>query len=219
MEATYDHVNAPSEPRDVMPPTTTDAHNTPTAQKAAFGPVHSLLGSALPRLWRYALARADCDTPGRQRRKLRDLIAWLLVKEGYRIRSQVQTPFHVAQRLVRGRLEILVESRTGETLLAIESDWTRNEDSLRKLAAWHHRGVPTLWIAGGEIRREHLYQLRRLANSTLREDTSLWLPIFHLQYGWLRIRLHRPGDDWKKTKSEVTSESQRQIQLPANQSS
>lgn len=163
--------------------------DTSVARLAPAQEVQNLLGSALPRLWRYALAQPGTSgSIKRQRGKLRELIRWVLVKRGYKVASGVETPYEVEGRVVRGRLELLIESESTGVLLALESDWSDNTESLLKLSVWRRRGVATIWIVGSRCERKALFELRRIANRALREDTSLWLPIFHLEHGWLRVR-------------------------------
>jgi len=146
--------------------------------------VQGLLGRALPHLWRYALSRSSGSSQRWRRHKLRELIHWVLTKEGYRVEAQVNSPYSRDGEQIRGRLELLIANGDHQPLLALETDWSTARESLLKLEVWHHRGVPGLWILGQPCQRKDLLEFRKLANQTLGHDTSTWLFIFHLGYGW-----------------------------------
>jgi hypothetical protein len=146
--------------------------------------VQALLGRALPHLWRYALSRSNGSTERWRRHKLRELIHWVLTKEGYRVEARVNSPYSRDGEQIRGRLELLIANSTRQPMLALETDWSTERESLLKLDVWHRRGIPGLWILGHPCQRKDLAEFRKLANRTLGHDTSAWLFIFHLSYGW-----------------------------------
>jgi hypothetical protein len=144
----------------------------------------ALLGRALPRLWRYALSRAEGSGQRWRRRKLRELIQWVLTKEGYRVEAQVNSPYSRDGEQVRGRVELLIANSVGGPVLALETDWSAERESLLKLAVWHQRGAEGLWILGQPCERKDLSEFRKLADRTLAHDTATWLSIYHLEHGW-----------------------------------
>lgn len=144
----------------------------------------ALLGRALPRLWRYAVARSEGSGQRWRRRKLRELIHWLLTKEGYQVEAQVNSPYSRDGEQVRGRLELLIATSDGRPVLALETDWSAERESLLKLEVWHRRGTAGLWILGQPCERKDLTEFRKLADRTFAHDTSTWLSIYHLEHGW-----------------------------------
>jgi len=158
-------------------------HRTSVRSKA---PPEALLGQALPRLWQYVLASTEMTDTRKRRKKLRELIAWILDKRGYIVRGPVHTPFRRGVTQARGRLELLVEDIEKGPVLALETDFTEAKDSVAKLEAWHEKGVTGMWILGKPCRPEELYEFRLFANKTLGRDTRGWLLIYHLEHGWIR---------------------------------
>jgi hypothetical protein len=146
--------------------------------------VKALLGRTLPHLWGYALSRSSGSSQRWRRHKLRELIHWVLIKEGYRVESQVCSPYSRDGEEIRGRLELLILNSHHQPMLALETDWSAERESLLKLNLWHQRGIPGLWILGHPCLRKDLGEFRTSANRTLGHDTSAWLFIFHLSYGW-----------------------------------
>jgi len=140
-------------------------------------------------LWRFAQARVEGQPARLQRRKLRDLICWLLAKEGFTVRTNVPMPYERGGETVAGRLELLVVTNAGTPVLAIETDWIGEPSSLMKLEAAHRAGVQALWILGHPCEADRLLRYRTLANRTLQQSTASWLAIYHLDHGWLRARL------------------------------
>lgn len=174
------------------PVTAPQAPASPLPLTSPYGRLHGLLARALPRLWRYAKQQPEASEVRALRRKLRELVSWVLTKEGYCVSPNAPTPYHADGREVQGRLELLVTAPDGSPLLALETDFTGEPDSLHKLAVWHARGVPVLWIVGRPCKPEDLPELRRLAGRTLRERT-FWLPIYHLEHGW--VKSSRPRNE------------------------
>lgn len=147
---------------------------------------HFVLTRPLQRLWRYAQSKVDPKDTRTLHRKLRELIQWHLDKEGYAVHSNVPTLYREGGQTHEGRLELLVEKTPGEPLLAVETDWGVDSASLLKLEVWHRRGVPVLLIAGRPCKRARLWSFRQRANRLLHQPTGRWLPIYHLEHGWIR---------------------------------
>lgn len=167
-----------------LPPT--DAKGAADSRRSSFTPAHFLLGRALPNLWRFAQAQPEAADARLLHRKLRELMNWVLTKEGFVVRTNVATPYQRAGALIEGRLELLIERPAGTPMLAVETDWFGDESSLLKLKAWHDKGVPALWVLGRACSSEALAKFRTQANRTLRDGTGRWLAIYHLDHGWLR---------------------------------
>lgn len=153
--------------------------------------VHHMLARALPRLWRFALTQSQARGRRKLRSKLRELLGWVLTKNGFAIQHNVKTPFRHLTENIQGRLELLVSDQEARAMLAVETDWFAEEQSLLKLQFWHRKGVPVLWIIGSPCRADHAYRLRALANRTLHQSTAQWLPIFHLEHGWVWSGSHK----------------------------
>lgn len=155
-------------------------------RSSCYTPLHFMLARTLPRLWAFAQRQPEAADARELHRKLRELIAWVLAKDRYAIESNVATTYRLEQEDVHGRLELLVRNREGAPVLAIETDWTTEPASLRKLEVWHDSGVPTLWILGAPAKAAGLSRFRSFANRTLRQSTRGWLAIYHLEHGWVR---------------------------------
>lgn len=168
-----------------MPP----AAERPTARPALYTSAHFMLSRALPRLWHYAQQQPEASTPRALHRKLRELVSWVVAKNGYAAHTNVPTEYRQGGETIQGRLELLVKSKNGGApLLAIESTWTMDDASLLKLEVWHRAGTPVLWITGVPCPADALGRLRARANRILRQPTGLWLAVYHLEHGWVPTR-------------------------------
>jgi len=150
-----------------------------------FTSAHTLLGRALPRLWRFAQTQPEARDPRALHRKLRELIVWAFEKDGYRVHPNHPMPYRHDTEHIEGRLELLI-AREGSTGLAIETDWFGDRTSLLKLEAAHVAGHAAMWIVGKPQASDTLGELRRLANRTLKQASGRWLAIYHLEHGWVR---------------------------------
>jgi hypothetical protein len=170
-------------PAAPVPASTADATSQ---RKGPLTPLHFQLARALPRLWRFAQAQPEATDPRALRRKLRELMSWVLTKEGYSVQPNHPAPYVLKGEAINGRLELLVCSAKGTPCLAIETDWLGEPSSLLKLETLHAQNVPGLWIIGRACAATELASFRVLANRTLRRPTGGWLAIYHLDHGWVR---------------------------------
>jgi hypothetical protein len=171
-----------------------------------FTPLHALIGNALPRLWHYALNKMPDANSRLKHKKLRELLIWLLEKNGYFTKEGANTPFMDKGREVRGKIDLLVTDSKGVPFLAIETDWTRQTASVKKLKVWHDRGVPVLWVYGQPMPPADLPELRQFADEAGGPLTVKWLPLFQLDHGWVgparRYIRREPKPAFKKNSSQ-----------------
>ena len=187
-------IGTPPAPNALDPVLQATAVEPSDKKPSLFTPVHFLLARALPRLWHFAQCNADSDDLRVLHRKLRELMAWALSKEGYIVELNVPTPYRRKGELLEGRLELLVVDADEHPRLAIETDWSGEVASLLKLEALHRRHIPGLWVVGQPCKLQDLAKFRTLANRTLRQATGTWLAIYHLEHGWVRAARPKSPD-------------------------
>jgi hypothetical protein len=144
-----------------------------------------LLDKSVPRLWQYALKEIPSRDPTHLRQKLRELLVWLFEKEGFDVRQQAAAPYRVNNREVKGRVDLVIHRKGGAPLLAMEADWTRTAASVLKLGSWSRQGIPVVWIIGAATEPTVLSSWRRFADEVSDSRSSRWLPILHLEHGWV----------------------------------
>lgn len=164
---------------DARPPVPSES-TTP----ARYTEAHRELAAALPRLWSRA---KQGNTPrSTQRKKLRELIAWLVQKKGWQARELGSMVYSNGTERIEGRVDVLVFDIEHRPLLAIEADWTYQADSLAKLSAAHTQGFAVLWVVGVAAEsRDQAREARRFAIRQLGVSAGAWLLIYHLEHGWL----------------------------------
>lgn len=158
-------------------------HETPGHQSERYTPLHRDLAAALPRLWLKAQAQGSRSE---HRKKLRELLAWLLQKKGYSVGENSAMRYSTGAELVDGKIDLLAMEASDTPVLAVEADWMHQEASLFKLKAAHEKGFPVLWVAGTAAKtREDARECRHFAMRVLGRGCGEWLLIYHLEYGWV----------------------------------
>lgn len=152
--------------------------------RAPLTPLQFDLARALPPLWKKANNKHL--TPKEQHRKLLELLIWVAGKHGYRAKHRYAVQYWQNQVKKDGRIDLQLIDAAQNTALLVELDWVRNESSIHKLQAASIAKVPILWISGVPFAtRDEAKQLRRFANESTGKPTGWWLPLFHLEHGWL----------------------------------
>jgi hypothetical protein len=156
----------------------------PARNRAGLTPLQFDLAGALPPLWRKANNKHL--TAREQHKKLLELLIWVAGKHGYSARQRC--PIQYWQNHVKkdGRIDVRFVDAKGAPALLVELDWTRNESSIHKLQAAAIAKAPILWISGVPFAtKDDARQLRTFANEATGKPTGWWLPLFHLEHGWL----------------------------------
>jgi hypothetical protein len=142
------------------------------------------IARAAPSLWKKAQDRQL--TAREQHVKLLDLLVWMAGKQAYTAKQRSPIQYWKDSVKKDGRIDLVLRDATGAPALALELDWTKNASSVCKLQAAAATGFPILWLVGGAFpTKEDAKQLRALANETTGKPSHWWLPIFHLDHGWL----------------------------------
>ena len=147
-------------------------------------PLQFELARALPALWNKA---SDAQlTAAQQHKKLLELVAWVAGKQGYSARARYRLQYWEQKVKKDGQLDLAIRDAADNPVLLLEVDWTKNAASLAKLQAASILKVPVMWIVGVPCKtREDAKLLRAFANDAMGKPTGWWLPIFHLQHGWI----------------------------------
>lgn len=156
-----------------------------TVPRPSIQNLRAFLGSAVPRLWAYASTRADLRNTN-ARAKLRELVGWLLQKNGFSVHKHAPAPYIRDGKKVRGRLDLLALDDTGAAVLAIETDFDKDTASVHKLGAWHVQGVAVLWLVRASVDKQGIPGFRARANQVLGQDTHNWLQVCDIEHGWRR---------------------------------
>jgi hypothetical protein len=153
-------------------------------ERASLTPLQFDLARALPPLWKKANDRHL--TAKEQHKKMLELLVWLGGKQGYIVRQRCPIQYWQSHIKKDGFIDLQFLDSTGTPALIIEMDWKRNEASLHKLQAASISKTPILWISGVPCAtKDDARQLRGFANTAMGKPTGWWLPIFHLEHGWL----------------------------------
>jgi hypothetical protein len=156
-----------------------------TSLRADQAKLQRLLEKSVPRLWHYALEKSGSADPGVQRQKLRELLVWLFEKEGYVVLSNAAAPYRFKNKEVKGRIDLVIQRKDGAPLLALETDWAKEPASILKLSGWSKQKTPVAWIVGASCEPATLLTWRRFADEVSASRSSRWLPILHLNHGWI----------------------------------
>jgi hypothetical protein len=142
------------------------------------------LTRALPPLWKKANNKHFTATE--QHKKMLELLIWVAGKHGFKVKQRF--PIQYWQNHVKkdGKIDLQLLDANGLPALLIEMDWTRNESSLHKLQAASILKIPVLWVSGVFYdTKEEARQLRVFADGVMGKPTRWWLPLIHLEHGWL----------------------------------
>jgi hypothetical protein len=142
------------------------------------------IARAAPSLWKKAQDRQL--TAREQRLKLLDLLVWMVAKQGYTAKQR--WPIQYWQDSVKkdGKIDLVFCDAEGAPVLALELDWSRNPASFYKLQAASVLDIPVLGVSGLSCAtKENAKELRAFANAAMGKPTGWWLPLFHLEHGWV----------------------------------
>lgn len=142
------------------------------------------IARAAPALWKKAQDRQL--TAREQRTKLVDLLVWMAAKQGYTVKQR--WPIQYWQESVKkdGKIDLMFSDAKGDPVLALEVDWVKNAASYHKLQAASVSDIPVLGVSGHACAsKDAAKQLRTFANRAMGKTTGGWLPLFHLEHGWL----------------------------------
>lgn len=139
---------------------------------------------AVPSLWKKAQDRQL--TAREQHAKLVDLVAGMASKQGYT--EKRHWPIQYWQDSVKkdGKIDLVLRASSGTPVLALEFDWVKNAASYCKLRAAAFQDIPVIGISGITCAtKDAAKDLRVFANNSTGKPTGGWLPLFHLEHGWI----------------------------------
>lgn len=166
------------------PPVVATVPGKPVREHAGRTPLQFNLARALPPLWKKANNKHL--TAREQHKKLLEMLIWVADKHGCTARQRCPIQYWQNHIKKDGRIDVQFVDATGAPALLVELDWTRNESSVHKLQAAAISKTPVLWISGVPFAtKEEARQLRTFANEATGKPTGWWLPLFHLEHGWL----------------------------------
>jgi len=146
--------------------------------------LHFDLARMLPALWGKAHDRNLTATE--QHKKLLALLVWAAGKQGVSARHRAPIQFWQDQVKRDGLIDVLLLDSNDAPALYVELDWKLNEASLHKLQAASVAHRPVLWVCGVNYgTKAQAKAARAFANATMGKPTGWWLPIFHLDHGWV----------------------------------
>jgi hypothetical protein len=164
--------------------TTAVATAKPMHERAFLTALQFDLARALPPLWKKANSKHL--TAKEQHKKMLELLIWVAGKQGYAAKPRCAIQYWQNHVKKDGTIDLQLLDAKGVPALLVEMDWTRNESSLHKLQAASISKTPILWISGVPYSsKDEAKQLRAFANEAMGKATGWWLPIFHLEHGWL----------------------------------
>lgn len=156
----------------------------PTKERTSLTPLQFGLARALPPLWKKANNRHL--TAREQHKKMLELVIWVAGKHGCTAKQRVPVQYWRDHVKKDGQIDLQLIDAAGSPALLIELDWTRNSGSVLKLQAGSLSKTPVLWISGVTAStKDDAKQLRAFANEVAGKPTGWWLPLFHLEHGWL----------------------------------
>lgn len=156
----------------------------PGRERSPLSPLQFSLARALPPLWKKANSRHL--TAREQHKKMLELVIWVAGKQGHTAKQRVAVQYWHEHVKKDGQIDLQLLDAHGTPALLIEMDWTRNAGSVLKLQAASISKVPVLWISGvPAATKDEARLLRTFANDVAGKPTGWWLPLFHLEHGWL----------------------------------
>lgn len=142
------------------------------------------LARAAPSLWKKA--QDPQLTAREQHLKLLDLLVWVAAKQGYTVKQRWAIQYWENSVKKDGKIDLMFKDDKDAPVLAVELDWTRNSSSFHKLQAASVSNIPVLGISGIQCAsKEGAKELRAFANTAMGKPTGWWLPLLHLEYGWV----------------------------------
>lgn len=142
------------------------------------------IARAAPALWKKAQDRQL--TAREQHLKLLDLLAWMASKQGYTVKQRWPVQYWQDSVKKDGRIDLMFSDSKGAPVLALELDWTKNSGSFHKLQAASVSDIPVMGISGISCSsKEAAKEIRAFANTAMGKPTGWWLPLFHLEHGWV----------------------------------
>lgn len=167
------------------------ARTEPTAAPAKPAPsfndkrtrLHGSLGHLLPALWRKSQEKANHLTPREQHDKFKALIEWAAKKQNWTLTSGGTVAYWSEGQKKEGRVEYRLSDNHADIYLEIA--WRKSRTPIEKLRAASIAGHSVLWLIAWPLSAEDAKALRRYADAVCGKATAWWLPILHVEHGWI----------------------------------